>query len=61
MEDAPWASESDGSNVARMHQSLLWNKTFQSMKGKMLSSKGMSWAILYCVGIHLVADWMQKV
>ena len=43
-----------------MHQPLLWNKIVQSPEGAMLGqSKRMQWAILYCIGIHSVANWMR--
>ena len=43
-----------------MCQPRLWNKTIQLPEGTMLGqSKCMSWAILYCLGIHSVADWRR--
>ena len=43
-----------------MRQPLLWNETIHSPEGTMLGqSKRMPWAILYCLGIHSVADWRR--
>ena len=43
-----------------MCQPLLWNETIKSPEGTMLGqSKRMPWAILYCLGIHSVADWRR--